>query len=75
MINLKALLDVPKDLILIATVIPKVQAAIPQIEKTIADFSTAAGDQKDPVKLISDIKVILDDIKADLALLNPSEAA
>lgn len=48
------------------TAVSKIQADLPQFQKTVADLKLAAADKSDPVKLNADIAVLLTDLQADL---------
>jgi hypothetical protein len=49
------------------TAVSKIQADLPQFQKTAADLKQAASDKSDPVKLSTDISVLLSDLQADMA--------
>ena len=70
MLNLSILTELPKDLALLATIVPKIQAAIPVIQKNAADLSQAIADQKNPIAEVADITTLLADLNMDLAILS-----
>jgi len=69
MISISTLADLPKDLALLAAVMPKIQASIPLIQKTAADISQAYADQKNPAALVNDLNVLLADLNTDLSAI------
>ena len=48
------------------TAVAKIQADLPQFQKTAADLKQAAADKADPVKLNADITALLIDLQADM---------
>lgn len=47
--------------------VTKIQADLPQFQKTAADLKQAVADKADPTKLSADINSLLSDIQTDLA--------
>ena len=75
MIPLHAILELPQALTLVGSTVPKIQAAIPAITKTLGDIKQAASDREDLTKLVADLEVVLADAMADfnaLAALLPN---
>lgn len=70
MLNLSFLTELPKDLALVATIVPKIQAALPLIQKNLKDVSQAIADQKNPTALMADVNVLLEDLTEDIQALS-----
>lgn len=73
MIDLKSLnilTELPKDIAILLTVLPKIQAAIPLMQKNMADLQKAIADQKDPAALLVDINTLLEDANEDLKVVS-----
>ena len=67
MIPLTVLAEIPQALTLVTTVVPKIEAAVPLISKTIADVNQAIKDGKNPTALQADLVTALTDIQNDLS--------
>ena len=48
------------------TAVSKIQADLPQFQKTAADLKKAAADKANPIELNADISALLADIQTDL---------
>lgn len=62
-------MTIVSDINLAVQAVQKVQAALPQIQKTVNDIRQAAADKQDTVKFDADLVTLMADIEQDLSLL------